>query len=79
MSVQELSLEIKLSEGEVGDPFNWFNPVMKFVSDLQQVGGLVCPGTPLSSNNKTDNHDITEIMLKVVSVVFSGYSCFLHQ
>ena len=53
--------------GVVGDPFNWFNPVMKFVSDLQQVGGLVCPGTPLSSTNKTDNHDITEIMLKVVS------------
>jgi hypothetical protein len=23
------------------------------------------PGTPVSSTNKTDNHDITEILLKV--------------
>jgi hypothetical protein len=24
-----------------------------------------CPGTPVSPNNKTDRHDITEILLKV--------------
>jgi hypothetical protein len=24
------------------------------------------PGTPVSSTNKTDHHDITEILLKVV-------------
>ena len=34
--------------------------VIKFVSDLQQVGG-----TPISSPNKTDRHDIIEILLKV--------------
>jgi len=34
--------------------------VIKFVSDLRQVGG-----TPVSSTNKTDRHDITEILLKV--------------
>jgi len=33
--------------------------VIKFVSDLQQVG------TPVSSTNKTDRHDITEILFKV--------------
>jgi hypothetical protein len=32
--------------------------VIKFVSDLRK-------GTPVSSNNKTDRHDITKIMLKV--------------
>jgi hypothetical protein len=32
----------------------------KFVSDLQQVSG-----SPVSSTNKTDLHDITEILLKV--------------
>jgi hypothetical protein len=37
--------------------------VIKFVSDLRQVGGY--PGTPVSSTNKTDCHDITEILLKV--------------
>jgi len=32
--------------------------MIKFVSDLRQVGGF-------SSTNKTDRHDITEILLKV--------------
>ena len=31
---------------------------IKMVSDLR-------PGTPVSSTNKTDHHDITEIVLKV--------------
>jgi hypothetical protein len=34
--------------------------VIKFVSDLRQVGGA-----QVSSTNKTDNHDITEILLTV--------------
>ena len=36
----------------------------KFVSDLRQLGGF-SPGSPVSSTNKTDRHDITEILLKV--------------
>ena len=39
--------------------------VIKFVSDLRQVGNF-SPGTPVSSTNKTDCHDITEILVKVV-------------
>jgi hypothetical protein len=38
--------------------------VLKFVSDLQQVGGFL-PGTPVSSTNKTVSHNITDILLKV--------------
>jgi len=38
--------------------------VIKFVSDLRQVGGF--SGTPVSSTNKTDHHDITEILLNVL-------------
>jgi len=38
--------------------------VINFVSDLRQVGGFF-PGTPVSSANRTDRHDITEILLKV--------------
>ena len=38
--------------------------MIKFVSDLRQVGDFH-PGTPFSSTNKTDCHDITEILLKV--------------
>ena len=37
--------------------------VIKFVSDLWLV--WFSPGTPVSSNNKTDRHDITEILLEV--------------
>jgi len=40
--------------------------VIKFVSDLQQVGGFY-PSTPVSSTNKTGLHDIPEILLKVAS------------
>ena len=36
--------------------------VIKFVIDLRHVFS----GTPVSSTNKTDCHDITEILLKVV-------------
>jgi hypothetical protein len=38
--------------------------VIQFVSDLRQVGGFF-PGTPVSSTNKTDRHDITEIFSKM--------------
>ena len=34
--------------------------VIKLVSDLGKVG--VFPGTPVPSINKTDRHDITEIL-----------------
>ena len=40
--------------------------LIKFVSDLRQGGGLFSPGTSISSTNKTDHHDIAEILLKVV-------------
>jgi hypothetical protein len=40
--------------------------VIKFVSDLRKVTGQwFSTGTPVSSTNKTDRHDITEILLKV--------------
>jgi hypothetical protein len=37
--------------------------VNAFVSDLRQVGGSL--GSPVSSTNKTNRHEITEILLKV--------------
>jgi hypothetical protein len=40
--------------------------VIKFVRDLRQVNGFSL-GTPVSSTNKTDRHDIkTEILFKMV-------------
>jgi hypothetical protein len=39
--------------------------VIKFVSDLG-TGQWFSPGPPVSSTNKSDHHDITEILFKVV-------------
>jgi hypothetical protein len=38
--------------------------VIKFVSDLQQVGWFT-PGMPVYFTSKTDCHDIAKILLKV--------------
>ena len=39
--------------------------VVKFVNDLSMIGRwFSAPGTPVSSTNKTDRHDITKILLK---------------
>jgi hypothetical protein len=38
-----------------------YNYVIKFDSDIRWFS----PGTPVSSPNKTDRHDIAEILLKV--------------
>ena len=41
--------------------------VIKFVKDLRQVGGVFWRqgGTPVSSTNRNDAHDITETLLKM--------------
>ena len=43
-----------------GEMYSMQHYVIKFVSDL-----WFSPGTPVSSTNKTDRHNITEILLKV--------------
>jgi hypothetical protein len=41
--------------------------VIKFVSDLRvSTGRWFSPGTPVSSTNKTERHDITEILLNTI-------------
>ena len=47
-----------------GDVYSIQHYVIKFVSDLRQVGGFL--EYSISSTNKTDCHDTTEILLKVV-------------
>jgi hypothetical protein len=41
--------------------------VIKFVSDA--TGRLFSPGIPLSSTNKTDRHDITEISKVALNII----------
>ena len=52
--------EVESSPGEV---YSIQYNVIKFVSDLR----LFSPGTPVSSTNKTDRHNVTEILLTVAS------------
>ena len=47
-----------------GEPYSLQLNVINFVSDLRQVGGFP-PATLVSSINKTDCQDITEILLTV--------------
>ena len=54
-------MSLNLIHGEV---YSIKHYVIKFVSDLLQVGGF-SPGTLVSSTNKTDRHDIAEILLIV--------------
>ena len=44
-----------------GEVYSIQHYVIKFVSDLRQVSGFL----RVSSTNKTDHHDIAEILLKV--------------
>ena len=48
-----------------GEVYSIQHCVIKFVSDLRQVCCFLRV-LPVSSTNKTDRHDITEILLKVV-------------
>ena len=47
-----------------GDVDSIQHNVIKFVSDLRQIGDFP-RDSPVSSTNKTDRNDITEILLKV--------------
>jgi hypothetical protein len=47
-----------------GDVYSIENYMIKFVSDLRQVGGFLRV-TPVSLANKTDRHDIIKSLLKV--------------
>ena len=47
-----------------GEVYSIQHYVIMFVSELRQVSGF-SPDTPVSSTNKTDHNDITEILLKV--------------
>jgi hypothetical protein len=47
-----------------GEAYMLQHYVIKFVSDLWPVGGFF-PDTLVSSTNKTDCHNVTEILLKV--------------
>jgi hypothetical protein len=56
--------------------------VIKFVSDLRQVGGFLRV-LPVSSTNKTDRHDIAEILLTValttIKKINDKNNMFIHM
>ena len=48
--------------------------VIKFVSDLRQAG-IFFPTNPASSTNKTDRHDIAEMLMKVALNTINHTPC----
>ena len=45
-----------------GEVYSVQHYVIKFVSDLRQVGGFLRVRVPMSFTNKADSHDIAEIL-----------------
>ena len=58
-----------------GEVYSIQEDVIKFVSDLWQVCTWFSSGPPVSFTNKTDRHDIIEILLKValITITFNYY------
>jgi hypothetical protein len=59
-----ITTDVVSSNSAHGEVYSIQHYVIQFVSDLRKVGGF--SGTLVPSTNKTDSHDITEILLKVV-------------
>jgi len=59
---EPITTKVASSNPVHGEVFTIQHYVIKFVGDLRWFS----PGTPVSSNNKDDRHDITEISLRVV-------------
>jgi hypothetical protein len=56
-----ITIKVVSSNPVHGEVYSKQHYMIKFVSDLRQVGGF----SPVSSTNKFDRHDRTEILLKV--------------
>jgi hypothetical protein len=61
---EPITTNIVSSNPAHGEVHSIQNYVIKFVNDLR-AGQLFSLGTPVFSSNKTDNDDITEIVLKM--------------
>ena len=64
MQSEPITTNIVSSNPAHGEVHSIQNYVIKFVNDLR-AGQLFSLGTPVFSSNKTDNDDITEIVLKM--------------
>ena len=64
MKSMHITTNVVSSNTAHGGVYSIQHYVKKFVSDLQQVTGFL-PGTPVSSTNKTEHHELAEILLKV--------------
>jgi hypothetical protein len=67
--VVSYSEKIKMKKSCEFESRSWRSALDTTMSDKVcqwlETGRLFSPGTPISSTNKTDRHDITEILLKV--------------
>jgi hypothetical protein len=61
MKSMHITTNVVSSNTAHGGVYSIQHYVKRFVSDLQQVTGFL-PGTPVSSTNKTERHDLAEIL-----------------
>ena len=59
-----ITVNVVSSDSAHGNAYSIQHYVIKFVSDFV-AGRWFSPDSPVCSTNKTDSHDITEILLKV--------------
>ena len=62
MRAENITTNVVNSKSRSGEVYSIQHYVMKFVSDLRATGWWFPTDTPVSSTNKTDLHDITEIL-----------------
>ena len=68
----------QISDPTHGEVYSIQHYVIKFVNNLRQVGGFLLV-LPISSTNKTDLHNITEILLNValntITLTLNFHNC----
>ena len=78
-SVPITTIVVNLNPAD-GEVYSMQHYLIKFVSDLQQAGGVFFSGTPVSSTNKADRYDITEILFNVaLNIISPTYTLFKVQ
>ena len=78
-AIMHVTIKDESSNPVHGEVYTIQTFVIKFTRDLRQASGFLMR-SPVSSTNKTDRHDLTEILLKVGSntlalTLLSNYKC----
>jgi hypothetical protein len=74
-----ITTKVVSSKPANGEVYSIQHYVIKFVSDLRQVGGVFFAGTSVPSSSKIDRHDITEILLKMALTLLQNSKTYIVE